>query len=592
MSMAADRRAEGVVRIPFEAMVEVGGSLGPTFEARAVNLSGDGMQIRTPYLPEIGQPITCRFDAGQGMVVVAAGEVLWREAPEGGGDGGEFGVRFTNLDAESARTLDRILGIGDGDARSMPEPGRKIRLHIEGLASPMRARVKDMQETGVTAFSELGFLQMGRPLELEDAGSGGRRAAVIDRIEVEVDRETRIPQLVMSLRYEDARRAEMEPIQVRPDMPSDAPVTIDERCDESEPSAESARMADGEMADEDDDEDDLGDDADVSVPMTATAASESSDDEESANLKSPIARTAAKVTPALTRLADRARIRFAALAAKTRGGSGDDVAVPTRRTTAPAPGGGLHTAGRKVVRGETSTPIKTEEPTARFPLTRKKKLAAGAAVGLASILAIAAMGRSTPAPAPAAEAPAPEVATAVAAAAPAPEPAPIPVEAAKPAPTMPADDPFGLEASERAAATADNTTTKKKKNLKVTPFGSGAIGANGNVLRLKMDGAVERIHGASQPTGFTVVIPGRKSLDAAAPLATKDPRIAAMHVSNEVSGAELSVSFKDGVPGYLVRAKGDVLELVLARPGHATDERPAAARVQKTPTKKRTHKRR
>ena len=39
MSTTSDRRAPHAARIPFDAMVEVGGALGPSFEARAVNLS-------------------------------------------------------------------------------------------------------------------------------------------------------------------------------------------------------------------------------------------------------------------------------------------------------------------------------------------------------------------------------------------------------------------------------------------------------------------------------------------------------------------------------------------------------------------------
>ncbi|MDB5212163.1 MAG: hypothetical protein JWO86_90, partial [Myxococcaceae bacterium] len=38
MSDASDRRAPHASRIPFEGMVEVGGTLGPSFEAQAVNL--------------------------------------------------------------------------------------------------------------------------------------------------------------------------------------------------------------------------------------------------------------------------------------------------------------------------------------------------------------------------------------------------------------------------------------------------------------------------------------------------------------------------------------------------------------------------
>src|SRR6478735_2036161 len=108
MSQAHERRAPGTARIPFDAMVEVGGALGPSFEARAVNLSEEGMSLRTAYLPEVGQPVMCRFETGQDSAVVAAGEVLWNEDM---GNGGEFGIRFTNLDGTSSSALRRILGI-------------------------------------------------------------------------------------------------------------------------------------------------------------------------------------------------------------------------------------------------------------------------------------------------------------------------------------------------------------------------------------------------------------------------------------------------------------------------------------------------
>jgi hypothetical protein len=90
-----------------------------------------------------------------------------------------------------------------------------------------------------------------------------------------------------------------------------------------------------------------------------------------------------------------------------------------------------------------------------------------------------------------------------------------------------------------------------------------------------MDGDIEKIEGDGQPTGFSVVIPGRRSLEPAAPLAARDSRIASIHVTNDGTGAELNVAFKDGVPNYLVRAKGDVLEIVLSPAGALAEQKPA-----------------
>ena len=143
------------------------------------------------------------------MVVVAAGEVLWKDDM---GNGGEFGIRFTNLDAPSAAALQRIIGMVEDGHAVKPPRGRKVRLHIDGLASPMRARVKGTQGTSVTAFSELGFLQVGKHLDLEDATTGTKRPALIDRVDVDIESDTRIPQLVVTLRYDDAEAhaADME----------------------------------------------------------------------------------------------------------------------------------------------------------------------------------------------------------------------------------------------------------------------------------------------------------------------------------------------------------------------------------------------
>ncbi|MDB5212358.1 MAG: hypothetical protein JWO86_285, partial [Myxococcaceae bacterium] len=552
-------------------MVEVGGTLGPSFEAQAVNLSEEGMHLRTAYLPEVGQPVTCRFDAGQGMVVVAAGEVLWKDDM---GDGGEFGIRFTNLDAASTVSLQRIVGMVEDGVAIHPPQGRKVRLHIDGLASPMRARVKGSQGTSVTAFSELGFLQVGKQLDLEDAATGSKRPALIDHVEVEVEQGTRIPQLVVTLRYDDEEAHADECAEMDRQEASRNDIT--------------GRDPHGSLSPhsiDDDMDHDMNDDAPHQPDMISVARDEHGEhgsrglvakasvapdehDEDAQHgmaMKSAFARSAAKITPALEKWAKRAKTTMALLAARAsakRNGAADDVEIPVRRTTAPAPGGGLHTAGRKVIRGEIEEPLLDEPAKPRFAIT-KKRAVVGGAIGIASILCLVAMRK--PAPAPVAVTPPAETTTA-GAGHPAP---PAPIAAA---PSMPiANDPLATAA---AALGADPMLDGHPG--KVVPFGNGPV-THGNVLKIKMDGPVGRIQGASQPSGFTVVIPGRKSLDAAGPLASKDPRIAAIRVSNETGGAELTVTFKDGVPNYQVKAHGDTLEMHLAKPGHAgVDKAPEA----------------
>ena len=115
--------------------------------------------------------------------------------------GGEFRIRFTEMDAECVEALKSACGLQAGPP---PIPaGGKVRLYIEGLASPMRAKIRESQSGAVTVGSDLGFLQVGKRLDLENAQTGGKRPATIDRVDIDVDPTSHVPQLVVTLRYVD-----------------------------------------------------------------------------------------------------------------------------------------------------------------------------------------------------------------------------------------------------------------------------------------------------------------------------------------------------------------------------------------------------
>src|SRR5690606_28107165 len=146
-----DRRSPGVPRVPIATLVEICGQDGvvPAFEAESCNVSGLGMQVRTSYLPEIGDSLVCRFDH-EGTEILVEGKVAWRSEGE---DGGEFGIQFTALDAGSVDVLQQLgtasastapeADLDDELPRAGSEPGSKVRLHIEGLGAPMKARVQE-----------------------------------------------------------------------------------------------------------------------------------------------------------------------------------------------------------------------------------------------------------------------------------------------------------------------------------------------------------------------------------------------------------------------------------------------------------------
>jgi hypothetical protein len=257
-------------------------------------------------------------------------------------------------------------------------------------------------------------------------------------------------------------------------------------------------------------------------------------------MKGSFAKNAAKVTPALLDFAKRAKATAGVLWEKRKARM-KEKADQQKRTTAPPPGGGLHATGRKVVRAADLVAVPKKK------IDTKRKVVIGAAAGLAVVLAFAAMHKS-----PKTEAAKPIATEATAVAAP-------------PAMNIPPPPPVETVAVNNLPEANDPSDHHKGK-IHVTPFGNGAV-QHGNVLKLKMDGQIEKINGGAQPTGFSVSIPGRRSLEPAGPLASRDSRIASIKVTNEGTGSELDVAFKDGVPSYLVRAKGDTLEIVLAAPG-------------------------
>jgi hypothetical protein len=227
------------------------------------------------------------------------------------------------------------------------------------------------------------------------------------------------------------------------------------------------------------------------------------------------------------------------------------------------------------VRGEQASGTDEVLATPKLKLTRRKAIVASAVMITAIIGAIALKKSHHDAPAETTATTSPDAhatpPTAVAAENTPPPALPPPI----PAPTAPPMDPgasFGLPTGVSGGlASADDDTDAPTKGShkhhgKVTPFGNGPV-HHGNVLHLKMDGPIESIEGAQQPTGFAVKLPGRKSLEAAGPLAARDSRIAAIKVSNDPAGAELTIAFKDGVPNYRVDSKGDTLIISLAPAG-------------------------
>jgi hypothetical protein len=553
MNLQDDRRGTAGQRVAFEALVVVEGdkSGAGAYECEAVDVSEHGMHLRTAYLPDLGQPLVFRFDGGTGEIV-AEGSVLWRDEQA---KGGEFGVRFTKMTPESLTALREICGISEGgepEAQAAPaaasaQKGSRVRLHIEGLGSPMRARVRDAHTGEVMVGSNLEFLKVGRSIDLEDVEGGKKRAAIIDKVEVEVDPQSKIPQLVVSLRYDDVPMTAKEGSAKAPAPKAEAKAAA--------ASSDTDSDADGDHEEE---------------PHGPTLADRARN-------------VAAVVGPRLSAVGATLGATFTSLVAKARAsraaGETDDEDRP-RRKTAPPPDGALHASGTKVVRGEKGEPMDEEtlieEPSDASREKQKRRTKILAASGGAFLVTLMIIFGLRARSAPPGEGTAP-VADANAPALPMPGAAPKPLAPAGSGEAVAANIPlFGttpLSTTEpaplppdpklAAAPTAPMGEDEPKSDKPAsTTFGKGKV-VHAKTVRLKMDAPITDVRGSVDGSTITLSMPGRRNVESASTFAKKDKRIASAKAVPKDGGVDVTLTFKDSVPAFLAKANGKMLEIEL-----------------------------
>ena len=599
MTQTDERRAQGARRVPYETLVEVcSNDPGiPAFEAESVDLSGRGMHVRTAYLPELGAPLVCRLE-DQGREILVEGVVAWRNERARGGD---FGLKFTALDSGSVEALKALCRAEDDAPRAEPAPagegtpnqaGSRVRLHIDGLGSPMKARVREARQSELSVGSNLEFLRVGKRLEIEDLEARGRRIARIDSVTVSIDPQTQVPQLVVGLKY-DGEDGDSTP----------------------EPSVIGAEAAAPPLPV-------LAGSSQFAETQPQATATEEADDEGEPAMRGRLSELATSTGQSVARLS--------AVAAQGVGKVIQDASAKVReyqsrrktgavRRTAPAPSTTAEPRKLRPQNGQVA-----EAVAARIPSKlRSKKVALGAgAAALAVTIAVFATRTSSPPPGaevkPAQESavvaagdvkhvdaegnPVPSAPPAMPAARKQPMTADVPLFGPTPmATTEPA--PLGAPAEELEAAglaprgaaarpaVADESWSEDEEDSPrgrkseprpedVKPWGHGKV-KEPTVFRLRLDAPGGAIQGQSDPTGFTVLIPGRKLLENGSAIQKRDPRIARVKTQSSGAGAEITFRFKDGVPGYRVRLRRDFVEFLVSE----ADE---AKRTGKTATQGKT----
>jgi len=593
MSISTDRRATGVNRVSVDkTIVEICGrdAQVPAFEADAVELSGRGMHVRTEYLPELNAPLVLRFE-DHGREVVVEGEVAWRREGE---QSAEFGIKFTALDSRSVEVLRDLCST----ANPPQEPAKKameqgagspVKLHIEGLTAPMKARVRDSNGRRVQVGSNLEFLRVGRSIEVEDVDQGERRDAKIDSVTVAIDPQTQVPQLVVALRY--AGEITPEPSVVDADSVAAELDAAGEPCDEqSWDEGEQDDLGQAELAD---DADDLSGPEAMGDRMKERLAS-------AASSFGVIARRSGATMGAFSVGAAQGLGKFAQ-------GLGHQIAVLKARTNA----GGVHrrTAGAPAAprpirlqpqhRGNRVKPgaARAEVSAGSSRKARPVRLIAASLlliVGtVGTTLALSRGRQSDDKKAEAVETLATQVAAkpevAAVGATPGAQQAPtagtaaeqgivadVPLfgpttlATAQPEPLAVAPIEMGYEdqAPDQAFEQDPAESSAKASEAKaedIKPWGTGKLHLP-TVHRLRLSSPGKALKGFTKSNGFSVLIPDRKVTDNPKAIVKRDDRIKSVTADSTPEGAVINFKFRGPVPTYKVRLKNDYIEFFISAP--------------------------
>ena len=237
---SAERRDPSAPRRPLRTTVDImSGDERDAWQADAIDASVRGMSMRASVLPEVGETLGMKLKPDASSSIAARAEVVW--AADKGTHAGTFGVRFTELSPAAEQSLQRMLDGGRRDEapRVAPPPAdARVKLFIQGMDAPLRARVRRSDEGEVVVGSDLSFLKLGDKVDVDGAGS--KVNGTIVKVDVEVDAKTRVPRLVLSIdlggrkRPTDIATAETmlaeSPRASDPELPAVKPVAVREHA--------------------------------------------------------------------------------------------------------------------------------------------------------------------------------------------------------------------------------------------------------------------------------------------------------------------------------------------------------------------------
>jgi hypothetical protein len=610
MTTTLDRRHGERARIPCNIPVELTDDSRQAlpFEADAVDLSVGGLSLRAPMLPEVGSHLFCCFEAMPGGAqVLGRGEVVWTQPSDAAG--GEFGLRFVELDPKAQALIDEM--VAERIARiDTPFAGNEpvlANLEIENVDSPIAARL--MRTSGGEALFEqpLDLLTIGRAV-VAHAGVSLVRGSLA-RVDLRMDGATPMLALTVKLAQDTPRFGEFDWDGMSPDTepdllgpagmigaPENMTLSVGAEAGRDDMPREAFRSREGQLSlefpqgdptlDEPHDQESedlrlaLAEDPDESpaLDLPLTAASQAA--RVSLNYRSTEPDAWAQPAPDAnekTWLVSVLRIFAAVL------GFLQQLAAPLLGLLSRLGG-----ARQRIVQGANrmvtrARPRRTTSAAGRDSESKGTLRVIG--LGVMSLVAVVlfvyaltptddglALHRhvvtdgadqvstiTTAAPGQGSVAAAEGNRAAV-----------VPASGAQPsaatilaAGVVPSGSPYAVDVRKGASAKAAPGPGPGKPVASATSFGHKQV-PNAKRFVLHMSAPVNALSGSADHAGFSIIVPGSRAVMRAAPIAEGNPNVAHAMVLNHGDGSQLSVRFAPGKsPAYRVTAQGSTLEVLI-----------------------------
>lgn len=568
MQAATERRDPVATRVPLDDVLInlLPEGYDETFAADGVNVGVGGVSIRSAILPDVGAKLHCRFQSPHdGHAVDADCEVVWSHAS--GSNVGEFGMRFTGMTTDDQASIEELVAAWNQDLLAVPpaqaaEPEQKmsVKLHLDGVGSPIEAEAMHRAEDALIVEQSLPFLRIGTGV------TEGNRRGTLQSVDLRIEGD--LPRLVMTVCYEDGQPSGDEtllegtapierPLSVMDSARADASVALPNNGPSTPMNIEVEEAPEREAVVE------LRYDPSAEEESVASAI----DDDESlvAQLKPDFRRSlrafGSKLVPLWT------RIRALGLAIWIKAGPRARALGARTKTFASLlgkkAGVGLEALRARITKRST-TQVKASKRTAAPRRTKQGETPAAPKRGigryvLAALVLALCLGyfvsqlsaESTPSllkePAPSEPAVNPEAGDETFAAAESVEETVAPSAAPG---EVPAASPYASE-----SAATDVESAEK--------FESGEVGG-GRSYTLRMSLPPRGMRGQDTEDGIRVVILGSNAIDGARRIASADPRISSASILNHGEEAELRLRFTEGDrPGYRIESRSSTLVITI-----------------------------